>query len=230
MLGLLLAGTLSVAVEYYRILRRATSEYEKAKDSLEDVVLSFDRQLLQQANKLEATTNKVNALSSKVDDPSHRLVDLEKDMQTIESRLTSAQTTVQEETAKVEGLNKKLEELATSHSALTGKVSSVEEQIERLQAIPEPSVQAAIPIRRDKALAPLTETELSVLEMLASEGSKTAPEIKDRIRLSREHTARLMKKLYEGGYLERDTSGTPFKYSVKKEMGAILKKDEGEAS
>jgi len=60
------------------------------------------------------------------------------------------------------------------------------------------------------------------------EGPKTAPEIKDRIRLSREHTARLMKKLYEEGYLERDTSKIPFKYRVKKEMEKLLKKTESE--
>jgi DNA-binding MarR family transcriptional regulator len=77
-------------------------------------------------------------------------------------------------------------------------------------------------------MAALTETEITVLEMLATEGSKTAPEIKDRVRLSREHTARLMKKLYEEGYLERETGKIPFRYSVKKEMEKFLKKAESE--
>jgi DNA-binding MarR family transcriptional regulator len=72
----------------------------------------------------------------------------------------------------------------------------------------------------------LTDTEISVLEMLAAEGSKTAPEIKEKVQLSREHTARLMKKLYEEGYLERETNKIPFKYSVKKEMENLLKKPE----
>jgi predicted transcriptional regulator len=76
----------------------------------------------------------------------------------------------------------------------------------------------------------LTETEVSVLEMLTSEGPKTAPEIKERVKLSREHTARLMKKLYEDGYLERDSSKIPFKYSVKKEMEKLLRKTESEAA
>jgi DNA-binding Lrp family transcriptional regulator len=62
--------------------------------------------------------------------------------------------------------------------------------------------------------------------LLSTEGSKTAPEIKERVRLSREHTARLMKKLYEEGYLERETAKIPFKYSVKKEMERLLKKQE----
>jgi DNA-binding MarR family transcriptional regulator len=76
----------------------------------------------------------------------------------------------------------------------------------------------------------LTETEIAALEFLASEGSKTAPEIKWKIRLSREHTARLMKKLYESGYLERDTNKIPFKYSIKKEMQDLLRKKEMDAA
>ena len=75
-------------------------------------------------------------------------------------------------------------------------------------------------------MSQLTDTEVSVLEMIATEGSKTAPQIKERVKLSREHTARLMKKLYEGGYLERETAKIPFKYSVKKEMEKFLKKTE----
>jgi hypothetical protein len=50
------------------------------------------------------------------------------------------------------------------------------------------------------------------------------------VKLSREHTARLMKKLYEEGYLERETSKIPFKYSVKKEMEKFLKKTENQAT
>jgi DNA-binding MarR family transcriptional regulator len=83
-----------------------------------------------------------------------------------------------------------------------------------------------MPIKRDKAMASLTETEVAVLEFLSIEGSKTAPEIKERVGLSREHTARLMKKLYEEGYLERETGKLPFKYSVKKEMEKLLRKTE----
>src|SRR2546426_5109486 len=42
-----------------------------------------------------------------------------------------------------------------------------------------------------------TPTELQVLTLLANEGPKSAPEIGQVVGRSREHTARLMKKLYE---------------------------------
>jgi hypothetical protein len=35
-----------------------------------------------------------------------------------------------------------------------------------------------------------------------------------------------MKKLYEEGYLERETGKLPFKYRVKEEMARLLKKTE----
>lgn len=70
----------------------------------------------------------------------------------------------------------------------------------------------------------MTQTELSVLEVLANEGKKTAPEIRSKISLTREHTARLMRKLYEDGYLERNTGKIPYAYSLKDEMHKILRK------
>ena len=75
-------------------------------------------------------------------------------------------------------------------------------------------------------MAALTDTEIAVLEMLIKDGPKTAPEIKEKINLSREHTGRLMKKLYEEGYLERGSGKIPFRYSIKKEMEILLQKSE----
>jgi DNA-binding MarR family transcriptional regulator len=106
------------------------------------------------------------------------------------------------------------------------QVTTLDDQIQKLSALPEIKIEPVMPIKRDKAMASLTDTELGVLEMLSTEGAKTAPEIKERVQLSREHTARLMKKLYEQGYLERETGKIPFKYSVKKEMERLLKKPE----
>ncbi len=83
-----------------------------------------------------------------------------------------------------------------------------------------------IPLKRDKAMAALTDTEIAVVEMLSKEGAKTAPEIKERVHLSREHTARLMKKLYEEGYLDREAGKIPFRYTIKKEMESLMQKAE----
>ena len=130
---------------------------------------------------------------------------------------------------KLASVDNRICELEASQEALKGKITGLEEQVQKFSAAPELKSEQVIPvmpIKRDKAMASLTETEVTVLEFLSAEGPKTAPEIKEKVQLSREHTARLMKKLYEEGYLERETGKLPFKYSVKKEMEKLLKKPE----
>jgi DNA-binding MarR family transcriptional regulator len=71
-----------------------------------------------------------------------------------------------------------------------------------------------------------TPTELQVLTMLANEGSKSAPEIGRVVGRSREHTARLMKKLFEEGYIRRDQTRIPFRYSLVERVKQTFKKQE----
>jgi DNA-binding MarR family transcriptional regulator len=83
------------------------------------------------------------------------------------------------------------------------------------------------PIRELGTLPSITTpTELQVLTMLANEGPKSAPEIGRVVGRSREHTARLMKKLYEQGYIRRDQTRIPFRYSLVERVKQTFKKDE----
>jgi chromosome segregation ATPase len=227
--GSLLALTACAAFEYYRQMQKVRREYEKAKEILSDIVLSFNRQLRQETEKTELIAYKVEAISSKSEKALERAEETHKMVHSLEGKLSNVLEHREKISAKLGEMDEKVSALSTSHEKLVSRVSGIEEQTRQFSMVPEAKIEAVIPIKREKALAPLTETELSVLEMLASEGPKTAPEIKDRIKLSREHTARLMKKLYEGGYLERDTSKIPFNYNVKKEMKNLLKKKESEA-
>jgi len=228
--GILLALTSATALEYYRILRRAQKEYERARDMVEEIVLSFDRQLKRENERLEFVAYKIEGMASKIDGAMNKTNQTEKKMSTLEDKATAISEERERLLARLNITDSNLRDVVASQEAVTSKITSLEEQAKRFPVVSEANVEAVIPIRRDKALAPLTETELSALEFLASEGPKTAPEIKWRIRLSREHTARLMKKLYENGYLERDTNKIPFRYSVKKEMEKLLKKAEPETS
>ena len=228
--GILLTVTVCAAVEYYRQLHRVQKEYEKAKEAVEDIVLSFNRQLKNEAERLELVAYKVEAVSSKGDKALSRTEEASKKVQILEAKVGAVLEDRDKVLTRLDEIDKKVRDAVASQETLSAKVYSIEEQSRQFAVAPEAKVEAVIPIKREKALAPLTETELSVLEMLASEGPKTAPEIKGRIKLSREHTARLMKKLYEEGYLERDTGKIPFKYHVKEELGKLLKKPVTEAT
>lgn len=217
-----------LGVEYYVQLRRARREYDKAKGVVEDVVFSFNRQLRQEARRVEAIAYKVEAISSRVDDTASGVDELRNSVGSMKQTLLADSQGKEPLLVRLTNLEKKAEETTASHESLVSKVVALEAQARQTRSVPDIGFEAGIPIKREKALAQLTDTEVSVLEFLISEGSKTAPEIKERVKLSREHTARLMKKLYEEGYLERETGKIPFRYTVKKEMERFLRKAESE--
>jgi DNA-binding MarR family transcriptional regulator len=230
LVGILLAVTVGAAIKYYKQLRRVQREYEKAGRVVEDIVLSFNRQIRQEADKLELVAYKVEAVSSKSDKALRKTEEVDKKLLPLEGKIGVVLGDREKLLMRLDEVDKKVCDTVVSQEALTAKISVMEEQSRQFSMVPEAKIEAVIPIKREKVLAPLTETELSVLEMLSLEGPKTAPEIKGKIKLSREHTARLMKKLYESGYLERETGKIPFKYSVKKEMEKLLRKAESETA
>jgi chromosome segregation ATPase len=224
--GVLLAITAGAAVQYYRLIRRAQFEYEKARELVEDVVMSFDRELRRETDKLDITAYKIEANASKTDNATKRIDAVENRLAPIDNQLVTISEGSQRVAVALTETNSRLQVIETSQENLKAKVADLQEQVQKLSLAPELKVEPVIPIKRDKAMAALTNTEVAVLEMLVAEGAKTAPEIKERVQLSREHTARLMKKLYEEGYLERETGKIPFKYKVKKEMERLLGKPE----
>jgi len=228
LVGILLAATVGAALEYYRQIRKAQREYEKAKEAVEDIVLSFNRELKREADKLEIMAFKVEGSASKAITGLKRIDIIEKKIAPFEGQVNAISENNAGILARLADVDMKMRDIGASHETLKTKITSLDEQVQKFLTSPEVRSESVIPIKRDKAMATLTDTELTVLEMLSMEGSKTAPEIKERVQLSREHTARLMKKLYEEGYLERETGKIPFKYSVKKEMEKFLKKAESE--
>lgn len=213
-------------------------------------MLSFNRELQRESTKFDSMVSKVEesystaeisyrkaeTLERIVEPFEKQLISLNQSYQTLSKAVTInlTENTLSDTTilSGLTGLETKLKDIEATQETLRIKIASFEEQIQKFSVTPPlretktDVVLPPIPIKRDKALAALTETEIAVLEMLSKEGAKTAPEIKERVHLSREHTARLMKKLYEEGYLEREAGKIPFRYSIKKEMEALLQRVE----
>ena len=64
----------------------------------------------------------------------------------------------------------------------------------------------------------LTSTEQNIVQILLDEGPKTAPQIQKNIGKTREHTSRLLKKLWQEGYIDRETHSIPYKYRPSNEL------------
>lgn len=216
---ILLALTVAVTLIYYDRIRRVSKAYEEAKSVVTDIVVSFDRQIQRQDEQLAASVQRLETLTVRSEKLSRQFEQqdtlVQAGLQDLKARIPEIPefTTMKH---KLESVSSQIEDLAKAHEEL--KQHSV--------VGGDMQVETAIPIRRERALAPLTDTELRVLEFIAEEGEKTAPQIREVINLTREHTARLMKKLYQEGYLERRSERAPYSYRVKEEMLKFLKKTE----
>jgi DNA-binding CsgD family transcriptional regulator len=204
---------------YYKRIRKVHEKYDEAKDIVKDIVISFNNQLQQLEERVRLIGHKLEFLSVKSEDVTG-ITDLlkkyEKRLSDITSKVDTALALKEQVLPQIRKLNERIDKV----------VKAQENMAQRISKPPEVKIEGVIPIKRERALALLTATELRVLEILANEGQKTAPEIKKEIGLTREHTARLMKKLYEKGYVERDEEKTPYAYRIKEEMRKILKKTE----
>jgi len=58
----------------------------------------------------------------------------------------------------------------------------------------------------------LTETEIRIMELIESRGPQSARDLSRALGLSREHVARTLKRLVEGGLLVRE--GKPYRYRL----------------
>jgi len=202
---------------YYKRIRKVHEKYDEAKDIVKDIVISFNNQLQRLEEHVGLVGHKLEFLSVK-----------REDVTGITDQLKKHETRLSDITSKVDttlGLKEQLLPQIEKLNERIDKVVKAQESMEqRISKPPEVQIRGVIPIKRERALAQLTATELRVLEILTDEGQKTAPEIKSEIGLTREHTARLMKKLYQKGYVERDEAKTPYAYRIKEEMRKILKK------
>ena len=130
-----------------------------------------------------------------------------------------------------------IKEVADTVLRTPATIPPVAREVEKESELVRPSLQSTTvqsPIRTDPSVVQpgslnsiTTPTELQVLTLLAAEGPKSAPEIGRVVGRSREHTARLMKKLFDEGYVRRDQTRIPFRYSTVERVKQSFTKAEG---
>ena len=82
-----------------------------------------------------------------------------------------------------------------------------------VQAKSSKTMEAVRTVQSSVPLSEGTETETKVLRLLA-EGPKSSAEIKEQVGRSREHTARLMKALFDRGLVVRNDRNKPYVYEI----------------
>jgi chromosome segregation ATPase len=154
------------------------------------------------SSRIQALEGTVSALRKALTAENHRSMNLE-----------DAEGTLQ---SKYEELSKQIQELIAEHKKLLQGFEGIQSRLTVSEGeIPTNMMGSKLP--EDAALGRLTPTERETLQIL-SQGALPAPELGRRLSKSREHMARLMKKLYLEGYVDRESERPPFKYKLNDKL------------
>jgi hypothetical protein len=209
----LLAVTVVASILFYNRIRGAQTEYDASKEVVRNITFGFTRQVHRLQQDIEHAEN--NASTAKI-----------AAAEALKQSMEAKQAILQGLEA-VKGLSERI-------NGAEATVESMHKEIQKLVATPrtrivvQPEVSAAIPIQQTNIINQLTDTELDVLKKIALLNEATAPEIKTQIGLTREHTARMLKRLYDSGFVDRNTTAMPYRYSVRKEIKDVLLQQENQ--
>ena len=186
---------------FYQRIKMAQAEYDNSKDSVRNITFGFTRQVKRmesdldriERDTLQAKYMANEALNAKQGDSEATLAGLE----------------------KVKELSERVDKIEESIETMKKDLSKIASQP---RVVVPSAVDAPIPVQGEDILQGLTDTELEVLKMIVDFGEGTVPEIKEHIQKTREHTARLLKKLYDKGFVDRNTNSMPYRYSIRKEI------------
>lgn len=193
----------------YRRIRKAQKTYEERHEktitTINALVTTTKNRLQQQTEKIDNVAYEAHTAKSSTERLGSKIDQLTAG---VETALQASRTVIRHMVASREQV-----------STLTKSQQALQEQIDLIDAryrgmLPEAEAVTITPA----ALTNLTATELQVLQILTKEGPKPASELKTIIGRTREHTARLMKKLFNEGYVKRDVQKIPFTYNISEKI------------
>lgn len=166
----------------------------------------------------------VDAVSSRIQRSESVMVQLRSDIEattlrgeTLAGEQTSLHASHQSTLQHLQEILSNDKKLILEFEQLKSKLNAIQQRRPATDALPKRENLGAL-VSDGDLLASLTPTERLTLEILRDEGAKAAPEIGKRLKKSREHTSRLMKKLYMEGYVDRESNHAPFRYKLNEAL------------
>lgn len=202
----LFAVTVAASLIYYRRIKQAQEEYEGSKDLVKSITSGFTKQLarlMKAVGRMEEDAITAQHSAKEALKASREALDAARDGAEDTGRLADR---IEETEKTMESVKKEILRLSKSYRP----------------PITQTGVDAPIPLQRDDVLEQLNPTEVEVLAIIEELGEGSVPEIRERIKKTREHTARLLKKLYEKGFIDRNTNRMPYRYNIRKEITEII--------
>jgi len=198
---------------YYKIIH-ATREYNEAKQLVSNIVFTFRKRIDEQNEKIDNSIYDIEELQSSIENSKKQENYFQERLNNLITSVISTVLTDKKLADNLLIINEKIVELKSADEVLYNSIESLKK--EQKEASIKPILK--LPSDQGSNFVKLTRTERQVIQILLSEGAKTAPMIMEAIGKTREHTSRLMKKMWQEGYIERDTNNMPFTYRPTKEL------------
>lgn len=214
--GGLFISTLYFATHYQKTLAQAKKEYEESRDLVRGIVLSFRQGHQEHTKKIDDVSYQVEVALSNMERLSGLIQQQEELLGRLKSNVKASSLTDKKIAQHLVDMRKAIDTLKANQQDLQKQLAALDEKYRGM--LPEIERTKNIPIDERSAINRLTETEREIVQLLIVEGPKTAPEIEQHIQKTREHTSRLMKKLFEEGYVDRDTHKIPYCYRVNEKL------------
>ena len=220
---------------YFRSISEIDAECEKAQNLAGRVSMDYGGKLQIQEKEINIVAEKVEVFSSKRKERLSEVANFEHQISIIHSIAEKGFQSRKNLKLSIEALEKNVEQTGETQKLIGKKLEETEVRLkQRIDAINKSSLRNTgtvikqemmlpIFIKKNRALAHLTDYQIKILKLLASQGEMTAPQMKTKIGITREHTARLMRRLADEGYVDRDVSKTPYIYRTKEEILELLK-------
>jgi DNA-binding MarR family transcriptional regulator len=186
-----------ILARYLPKIRKIIKEQKDASEIIKGVVSELRDRLSQQDQKILDQQVRLDVIELKLDQLSKALSKEEKEV--IKVHEVSDTRRILEEVKDL------LRNLGESEVFMPRKIQQIDE------------------VKEIEALGELSPTESSVLKLLM-EGAQTPKQIQQRINKSREHTARLMKTLFEFGYVIREERKRPYVYEITEKGKELIKR------
>lgn len=172
----------------------------------------------------------VEALTTRIQRSEASLTSLRSDVASMARQSDGWEVQRAEIRAAYEQTMGQLQQALSNDKKLIGDLEHVKAKLSEISQVRGQQTIGGLPRRENFAealsegdmLSTLTSTERRTLEILRIEGSIGAPELGKRLEKSREHTSRLMKKLYMEGYVNRESNHSPFRYKLNDEVRSAL--------
>jgi hypothetical protein len=170
----------------------------------------------------------VDALTSRIEQSESVVSQVQTEMDGLTTRTGGVEWEQAELRSSNLQLLKRLEEVLSNDKRLVVDLENLKARfasLPHIAAVPQPPAKRTNlggVVSEGDILSSLTPTERETVMILNAEGSKAAPELGQRLRKSREHTSRLMKKLYLEGYVDRESNRAPFRYKLSETARSAL--------